>query len=207
MAAISSLGIGSNLDLASLLDKLKSAEQLPLVALQQQQKSYTTKLTAYGQLNSALSALQTAAAALAKPALYQGVKATSSATDVVTASALSTATSGTYALNVTKLTQAQSLAAEGVASGAKFGAGTVTIDFGTITGGTLGGDGKHTGADFVSSRTAAPITIDADSTLADIVKKINDTADLGVTASIVNDGSATPYRLVLTSSTVAKHRA
>jgi len=197
MASISSLGIGSNLDLASLLDKLKSAEQLPLVALQNQQKSYTTKLTAYGQLNSALSALQTAAAALAKPALYQGVKATSSATDVVTASALSTATSGTYALNVTKLTQAQSLAATGVenttdAIGDGITVTKVQFEFGTTSGALFTPDADPT-------RTKS-IDIDpAHSSLADIAKKINDTADLGVTASIVNDGSATPYRLVLTS--------
>lgn len=207
MAAVSSLGIGSGLDLNSLLANIKSAEQAPLVALQQQQRSYTSKLSAYGQLNSALSALQTAAAALAKPALYTGVKATSSATDVVTASALSTAASGSYALNVTQLTQAQSLAVAGVASTTTaIGAGaatTVTLDFGTISGGTLDpATGKYTGATFTAdgTRTATSITIDAsNNTLAGIRDAINASAAMGVTASIVNDGGATPNRLVLTS--------
>lgn len=195
MAAVTSLGVGSNLDLASLLANIKSAEQAPLVALQQQQKSYTTKLTAYGQLSSALSALQTAAAALSQPALFQGVKATSSATDVLTASALSTAQSGTYTVNVTKLTQAQSLAAAGVASSStNIGDGStvtkVQFEFGTTSGASFAADAARTKS----------IDIDpAHSSLADIAKKINDTANLGVTASIVNDGSATPYRLVLTS--------
>ncbi|WP_025917141.1 flagellar filament capping protein FliD [Herminiimonas sp. CN] len=195
MAAVSSLGVGSNLDLASLLTNIKSAEQAPLVALQQQQKSYTTKLTAYGQLSSALSALQTAAAALSQPALFQGVKATSSATDVLTASALSTAQSGTYTVNVTKLTQAQSLAAAGVASSStNIGDGStvtkVQFEFGTTSGASFTADAARTKS----------IDIDpAHSSLADIAKKINDSADLGVAASIVNDGSATPYRLVLTS--------
>ncbi len=207
MATVSSLGIGSGLDLNSLLASIKSAEQAPLVALQQQQRSYTTKLTAYGQLSSALSALQTAAAALAKPALYTGVKATSSATDVLTASALSTAASGSYALNVTQLTQAQSLAAAGVASTtAAIGTGaatTVTLDFGTISGGMLDpATGKYTGATFTAdaTRTAASVTIDAsNNTLAGIRDAINASTAMGVTASIVNDGSATPNRLVLTS--------
>lgn len=207
MAAVSSLGVGSNLDLNSLLANIKTGEQAPLIALQQQQRSYTSKLSAYGQLNSALSALQTAAAALAKPTLFQGVKASSTATDVVTASALSTASSGTYALNVTQLTQAQSLATLGVASTTTaIGGGaatTVTLDFGTIAGGTLDpATGKYTGATFTAdaTRTATSITIDpANNTLAGIRDAINGSTAMGVTASIVNDGSATPNRLVLTS--------
>lgn len=207
MATVSSLGIGSGLDLNSLLANIKSAEQAPLVALQQQQRSYTSKLSAYGQLSSALSALQTAAAVLAKPALYAGVKATSSTTDVLTASALSTAASGSYALNVTQLTQAQSLAAAGVASTTvAIGGGaatTVTLDFGTIAGGTLDPvTGKYTGATFTAdaTRTATSITIDgSNNTLAGIRDAINASTAIGVTASIVNDGSAAPNRLVLTS--------
>lgn len=195
MTGISSLGVGSNLDLNTLLDNLKKAEQAPLVAMQQKQVSYTAKLSAYGQLSNALGALQTAAAALAKPALFQGVKATSSANDVLTATASSTATGGTYAINVTQLSQAQSLAAVGQASSTTaIGDGStatkVTFDFGTTS-----------GASFVADATRTKsIDIDpAHSSLTDIAKKINETADIGVTASIVNDGSGTPYRLVLTS--------
>ncbi len=205
MATISSLGIGANLDLGGLLDSIKAGEQAPLVALQKQQTSFTAKLSAYGQLNSALSALQTAAQALAKPDLFTGVKATSSATDVLSATAAAGAFGGTYAINVTQLSQAQSLATAGVAStttaiglGAKT---TVTIDFGTLSGGTLGADGKYTGASFAPDATrSTSITIDAsNNTLAGIRDAINGNADMGVTASIVNDGSASPNRLVLTS--------
>jgi flagellar hook-associated protein 2 len=42
------------------------------------------------------------------------------------------------------------------------------------------------------------VTIPAGATLQDIRAAIN-AADIGVTASIINDGSATPYRLVLTA--------
>ena len=202
MAAVSSLGIGSGLDLNSLLAGMKTAEQAPLTAIQKQQTSYTTKLTAYGQLSGALSGLQSAAAALAKPELFQGVKASSTASDVVTATALSTASSGTYALNVTQLSQAQSVATTGVASStAAIGGGTVTIQFGTVTGATADSvTGKFTGATFTAGATAAtPITIAAGSTMAGIRDAINGNATSGVTASIVKDGGATPNRLVLTS--------
>jgi flagellar hook-associated protein 2 len=202
MTTISNLGVGSGLDLTSLLAGLKTAEQAPLAALQTQQSSYTSKLSAYGKLSSALGALQTAAAALAKPALFQGVKASSSATDVLTATAASTAQSGSYSVNVTQLSQAHSLAAAGVASSTTaIGGGTVTIDFGTISGAAPDPlTGTYSGATFTpGAAVATPITIAAGSTLADIRDAINGSATSGVTASIVNDGSATPNRLVLTS--------
>jgi flagellar hook-associated protein 2 len=191
MASISNLGVGSGLDLNSLLTSLTKAEGAPLVALQNQQASYTAKLSAYGQLNSAISALQTAAAALAKPALFQGVTAISTATDVLTATALSSAQSGTYEVNVTQLSQAQSLATTGVAGAATYGAATVTFDFGTVA-----------GAAFTADGTARNDSVDivAGSTLADVAKAINAKTTLGATASVINNGDPTkPNQLVLTS--------
>ena len=210
MATISSLGIGSNLDLGGLLDSIKAGEQAPLVALQKRQTAFTAKLSAYGQVSSALSALQTASQALAKPELFTAVKASSNDNEVVSATAAASASSGVYAINVTQLSQAQSVAAAGVASttGAlATGTGTTTlmIDFGKIAGGALDTDGKYTGASFAPAglplATAAnAITIDpAKSSLADIRDAINGNAAMGVTASIVNDGSSSPNRLVLTS--------
>ena len=203
MASFSSLGVGSNLDLSTLLTQLQTAESQPLVLLQQRQVSYTSKLSAYGTLQSSLSTLQTAAKKLSDPALFQGVKAVSSAADVLTASAAGTATAGTYAVNVTQLAQPQSLVAAGQAStSTAIGSGTITIDFGAITGGTLDpATGTYTGAGFTpdATRTAVPITINgSNNTLAGIRDAIN-AAKAGVSASIVNDGSGTPNRLVLTS--------
>lgn len=210
MATISSLGIGANLDLTSLLANIKSGEQAPLAALQRQQTSFTTKLSAYGQVNNALTTLQKAAEALAKASLFTGVKATSSATDVLGATAESSAPAGVYAVNVTQLAQAQSLASAGVANttdALATGTDTTTLmfDFGKIAGGTLDANGKYTGASFTpvtlpATTSANSINIDpAKSSLADIRDAINGNAELGVTASIVNDGSASPNRLVLTS--------
>src|SRR3989339_170514 len=207
MATISSLGIGANLDLGGLLEGIKSGEQAPLVALQKQQTAFTAKLSAYGQLSNVLSALQTASEALAKPELFTAVKASSSDSAVVTATATASASSGVYALNVTQLSQAQSVAAVGVAStSTAIGAAvtsTLTLDFGTISGATVDPvTGKYTGATFTpdASRTATSITLDSsNNTLAGIRDAINANADMGVTAAIVNDGSASPNRLVLTS--------
>lgn len=204
MASVSSLGIGSNLNLADLLSDLSKAESQPLVMLQQKQISYTAKLSAYGTLQGALSTLQTAAAKLSDAGLFKGVKATSSAADVLSATGAATAPPGIYTVDVTQLASAQSLAAAGVSNvKAAVGKGTVTIDFGTISGGTLdNATGTYSGSTFTvdAARAAKSIVIDdSNNSLEGLRDAINAKTDLGVTAAIVNDGGSSPYRLVLTS--------
>jgi flagellar hook-associated protein 2 len=204
MASISSLGVGANLDLSGLLDQLAAAERAPVAALQRQQISSTAKLTAYSRLQGALGTLQTAASKLSEPKLFEGVKAASSAADVLGATASASAVPGVYSTNVTQLAQAQSLVSAGRASATTaVGAGTVSISWGTISGGAFdSAAGKHTGAGFAADaeRTAVTIDIGPATTLEGIRDAINAKADAGITASIVNDGSASPHRLVLTSA-------
>jgi flagellar hook-associated protein 2 len=205
MSSVSSLGVGSNLDLSGLLDKLAAAESAPLVALKKQQSSYSAKLTAYGTLQGALSTFQAAAQKLADVTLFQGVKVASTAADVLMATSAATGASGNYSIEVTKLAQAQSLATAGVLDAkAAVGMGTVTIDFGKITGGSFDtATGKYTGASFApdTNRIAQSIAIDGtNNSLEGLRDAINKNTDLGVTASIVNDGGTSPYRLVLNSS-------
>jgi flagellar hook-associated protein 2 len=204
MATITSLGVGSNLDLATLLTQLQTAESQPLVALDEKAKSYTTKLSAYNTVRSALGVLQTAAKKLSDPALFQTVTGTPTVSGILAASSTDASSAGNYSITVSQLAQSQSAIAAGQASTTTaIGSGKITIDFGTITGGTLDpATGKYGSASFVvdASRVAKPITIDAsNNTLAGIRDAING-ADAGVTASIVNDGSGTPNRLVLVST-------
>lgn len=181
MATISSLGVGSNLNLSGLLTQLTTAERQPLRALDARAASYTTKLSAYGTLQSSLGTLQAASARLSNLSLFQGVKAASSFTTVLTASADATAAAGSYAITVSQLAQAQSLATTGQASAtAAVGSGTVTFKMG--------------------SGSAIDVTIGTNNTLEGIRDAINATKDVGVAASIVNDGGANPFRLVLVSS-------
>jgi flagellar hook-associated protein 2 len=206
--AISSIGVGSNLDLATLLTNLETAESQPLVALQAKAKSYTSKLSAYGSIQSALSTLQTAAQKLGDPALFQAVTGTPTVSGILSASATSTSSAGNYSITVSKLAQAQSLVAPGQASTTTgIGNGKITLDFGTIVGGTLDATtGKYTGASFTadSTKVAKTITIDStNNTLGGIRDAIN-AAGAGVTASIVNDGSGAPNRLVLVSTTTGQ---
>lgn len=203
MASISSVGVGSNLDLSSLLSQLQTAENAPLTALETKAKSYTSKLSAYGQIQSALESLQSAAKKLGDPALFQGVTGTPTVSGILAATSTDASSAGNYNITVSQLAQAQSMIAKGQAtSSTAIGSGKVTIDFGTVSGGTFdAATGTYSGASFASdlTRTAKSITIDSsNNTLAGIRDAIN-AANMGVQASIVNDGSGTPYRLVLAS--------
>ncbi|MBB3179120.1 flagellar filament capping protein FliD [Variovorax sp. Sphag1AA] len=201
--SISSLGVGSGLDLSTLLTNLQTAESAPLTDIQTRATSYTTKLSAYSQIQSALNTLKTASDKLADPALFNTVKASVGDSTLFSAITSATTVAGTYTVNVGQLAQAQSLVSNGQAdSKTAIGSGTVTIQLGTITGGTLDSTtGKYTGASFAADADLASVSItigSGNNTLEGIRDSINK-ANAGVTASIVNDGSGTPYRLVLTS--------
>ena len=61
MPTISTLGVGSGLDLSGLLDQLENAERGKLNPIVAQKTEANNKISAYGQLKSALSQLQAAA--------------------------------------------------------------------------------------------------------------------------------------------------
>lgn len=204
--AISSPGLGSNLDVSSIVSQLMAIERQPVNRLDVKEASYQAQVSAYGNIRSALSSFQGTVDALASASRFQTRTASSSDTTVATASASATAQSGTVNLDIVKVAQNQVLAAAGQASTTtSIGTGTSTeirFEFGTISGGTLT-NGQYTGATFSPDATAltGTVTIDAsNNSLAGIKDAIN-SAGIGVKASIVGDGSANPYRLVLQSST------
>lgn len=211
--AISSAGIGSNLDVNGIVSQLMSIENRPITQLNTKEASYQAKLSGYGSLKGALSSFQSALSGLMDLSKFQKVTATAADTSVLTASASSIAVPGTYALEVSKIAQAQKLVAAGQSSStASIGNGTITIDFGTISGGTLtpydaqlSTGGTYAGASFSSSGTGAKtITIDgSNNSLSGIRDAINN-AKIGVTAAIVNDGGTSPYRLTLSTDGVGK---
>jgi flagellar hook-associated protein 2 len=195
---ISSPGIGSGLDVNTIVSKLMAVESQPLTALSTQASSYKAKLSAYGSLSSALSSFQGTLNGLADLSKFQSYTATPTDPTVLTTSAASNATVGNYALNITALAQAQSLTAAGQAStSAAIGSGastTLTFSFGTTNGATFTQD---------ASQADGTVTIDSSNNSLLGMRDAINAANIGVTATIVNDGSATPYRLQLTSATGA----
>ena len=199
--AISAPGIGSNLDVNNIVSQLMALERRPLQALDRKEATFQAQLSAFGTLKGALATFQSAAAGLNDGSKFQAYKATVADSGIATVSAANSAAPGSYALEVTQLAQAQKLVAVGQASAsAAIGTGTLTFEFGTIGGGTFDAQtGRYTGAAFSASGSGAKtVTIGAsNNTLAGIRDAIN-AAKIGVTASIINDGSGTPYRLALT---------
>ncbi len=201
---IQSTGIGSNLDVNGLITKLMAVESQPLTTLAKKESSYQAKLSAYGTLNGALSSFQSSLSSLSSASTFQSFSATSSDSSIASASATSVAVAGVYNLNVTKLAQSQSIATAGqVSSTATIGSGTstVTFQFGTISGGTLT-NGVYAGATFTQDATQATgtVTIDSSNNSLQGIRDAINAANIGASASIVGDGSAAPYHLVLTST-------
>ncbi|CDG53561.1 MULTISPECIES: flagellar filament capping protein FliD [Halomonadaceae] len=180
MASITSLGIGSGLDLNGLLDQLKEAEEEKLVPILKQQETQQTKISAYGQLQSALSTFQDAADALNDSTLYESLS-TNVDGEAITATADGEAQPGSYNVIVDTLATRGTLASDGVTAADE----AITTADQTLT------------LNFADGSTQE-IDIASGSTLEDIRDTINATEGSGVNATIVNDG--TNFRLALSSS-------
>lgn len=191
MATITSLGVGSGLDLNGLVEQLRSAERQKLIPLTQQKKQQQTKISAFGRLESALDRFKSSVAALNDAKLFSSQKSSSS-NDAIKVITSTEATAGRYDINVTQLARAGSVASNSVAMETVLAeeATSLTLNFGaTYQSGVL-----QPGAAPLSSYS---ITIAAGSKLADIRDQINADKSAGVSASIVNDG--TGFRLALNS--------
>lgn len=189
---LTSPGIGSGLDVSGIVDKLMAVERAPLDQLGKAETAVQSKISAYGTLRSSLSALQAAVKALTTPAAFRSMTAQLANTALGTATTGDGAVAGSYRLEVTQLAQSQKLASAGFASVSDVvGSGSLTFTFGTFAAGAFTPSGT------AGARTVA-IPAGADSLAA--VRDAVNAANIGVTASIVNDGSAAGQRLVFSSA-------
>lgn len=189
---ITSAGIGSGLDIESLVSQLVAAEGQPQrIRIDRREAQLQTTLSAVGTLKSELASFQNAVSGLSSLSAFQATKAEVGDKDLFTASATAEAAAGTYSVEVQQLAQAQKIASKTFAdSHTAIGTGTLSFQFGTYESGTN---------TFTANpkKTPQSVTIDAaHSSLSGIRDAVNE-ADIGVSASIVNDG--TGDRLVFTS--------
>lgn len=211
--AISSPGIGSNLDVDNIVKQLMAVEAQPLNTLARKEASYLAKVSAFGTLKGALTTFQTALDALKMPAKFQGVNATAADTTILSGTATSKAVAGSYTVDVTKLAQAQTIATAGQAtSTAPIGDGsktTLTFQFGTISGGKLQ-SGVYVNDPAAippdptftqdATQTGGSVVIDSTNNSLQGIRDAVNKANIGVTATIVSDGSGNPHHLVYTSN-------
>ncbi|MDD2845001.1 MAG: flagellar filament capping protein FliD [Rhodoferax sp.] len=181
MATLSSPGIGTNgLDVKNIITQLVKLEERPLNALKLQAATTTAKISAFGQVQSLVSALSDAAGKLTSVTGWNAVSTTTSDSAFVTATAAGGAQATTFNVDVMSLAKAQSTASASI-SGA-VGTGRLKIEIGSWGATTPGGAGT-----FAANGTAAiDIDVSATDTVADIASKING-SNAGVTATILTD--------------------
>ncbi|MHC4945982.1 MAG: flagellar filament capping protein FliD, partial [Planctomycetota bacterium] len=176
--SISFSGLSTGLDTNAIIASLVEVRRLPIYLLQSQISDYQNRIDKYDSFKTKLKSFETAAENLKDEDDFKAFSTSLSEEGILNASASSSATPGAYTIEVTDLATFEQEASGNFSDkDASFGSGTISIDVGgTIT----------------------DVTIDAGSdTLDDIAAAIN-ASDAEVTASVINDGSATPYRLVIT---------
>jgi flagellar hook-associated protein 2 len=179
---ISSQGVGSGLDIASIVTSLTTAKAAPETnAINRSNTALTAQVSAFGTFNSALATFQATLATLQDPTQLAGRTATLGDTTIATATATSSAVPGQYSIAVQNLAAAASLSSAPNLAGATAVVGTGTLQI--SAGGVLDS-----------------ISIDStNNTLQGIAAAINGSSgNPGVTASILT--TADGARLVLTGT-------
>lgn len=200
MPALTSLGIGSGVDLNTMLTQLVALERKPLEQMKSEASKLQTKVSSFGQIQSLVSRIQDAANKLkgtAGTGLWSQSVAKSANEQIVTAVGGSSAAAGSYSVSVTSLAAAQtaSSAAPFADASALVGAGTLTLEIGAW-------DAGRTAFTPKAGTTSTTLTITAADTVTTLRDKINGLG-AGVTASLVTDANGTRLALRSTSTGAA----
>lgn len=197
MASITVSGLGSGLDVNGLVEQLVAADGAPTTArLDLEEAELQAKLSSYGTLKGALSSFQGIVSGLASLTSFNTKKIALSDSDLFSATATSIASPGGHSVQVTQLAQAHTLVTPAGAYSAVtdvIGTGTLTFRFGTTD--YVASPESYNSFTPNPAKPSKQVTI-TDGSLQGIRDAVNG-ADIGVTASIIDDGSG--YRLLFAS--------
>ncbi len=179
--AITASGVGSGIDIESIVSQLMTLERQPLVALERRESDTRAQISAYGSLKGAISSFQDAMQDLSSLDAFRVFQSESSDDGVITASADGSAAAGIYNLDVERLAQNHKMGSDAFSETQVFGGGAG--DGLTLTVGT----------------ESVEIDLTAAKTLSEIRDAVNSAGDNpGVTATILNVGDG-QQRLILTA--------
>ena len=188
---IQSLGVGSGLDLDSLVQQLLAAERQPKdERLNEKEERIEAEISGLGKVKSQLSEFQDIVDELKSDTEINGREPTitnpTEDDDVLSADASNSALSGSYNIGVTQL-----------ATGSR-----ITTDNGAFTASTdpllSSGSGSLTFS--VGTENSFTINVDSTTTLAELREMINDSDEnFGVTANIIETGTSAGPRIVIQS--------
>ena len=191
MASISSAGIGSGLDVKSIITQLMAIESQPKDKLAADATKIQSQISEVGKITSAMSTLRDVSSKLSSSSFWSQTTASSSNASVTVTSS-SSSLAANYSVEVQQLASSQALMSGQTfaASTALVGSGTLNIEMGTW------GAGQTSFAP-ASTPSSASITVDSTDTVESLRDKIN-AAGIGVSASILSDSSGA--RLVMRST-------
>ncbi len=183
MPGINSIqGLASNLDIASIVDTYIQYERIPVTFMEQDKDFKVQQMAAYQAILAKFIALQTEVSQLKKAASFDKADIAVSDETVLTATSGSNIGTGSYNVRVLSLAANHQLVSHGFddAETTIFGTGTIQLSIGE------------------ASLTSINIE-SGNNSLIGIKDAINN-ADIGITATVLNDGSSSnPYRLMLSS--------
>jgi flagellar hook-associated protein 2 len=204
MAGLSVGGIGSGMDVDSLVSQLVALEGQPASSrLNRREANIQAELSAIGTFKGALSGFKESVAELNDPTRFESIKAQVDNEDLLDVTTNSAAQPATYGIEVQQLAQSQKLASSAYDNVTDtLGTGTLTFRFGSYESTE---DAVNTAFTSNANKPSKNVVIDAtNNTLAGVRDAINQ-ADMGVNANIVNDG--TGYRLVFSSTETGAENA
>jgi flagellar hook-associated protein 2 len=186
---LSSPGIGSGLNVSSIVDQLLALEQRSLRRLDAREGSIQAQISAFGEIKSALSTFETNMQALSSAEKFQTYSAKSSNKEALTATAGSSAAKGVFNIDVSRIAENHRMAAT-----------TVYADTGTTLIGTAG-------ETITITTGSGSSTVEfGGKTLAEIRDAINESStNPGITASIIKDD--TGYYLTLSANNTGSSSA
>ncbi|USD38619.1 flagellar filament capping protein FliD [Ferrimonas sp. SCSIO 43195] len=176
---LTAVGLGSGLDINGIVKALVDTEKLPKEAsLNSKEATVQAEISAVGSIKSAMTTFQDSLEKLSDPTEFNQRKVSRNQVDFLSAKADDTAVTGSYNVVVEQLAENQKVGSGPVADvTTNLGAGSLDLDV----------NGK-----------SFSVSVDADDSLQDVMKKINNSEDnVGITATIVTDDTGS--RLVMSS--------
>jgi flagellar hook-associated protein 2 len=177
--SVSFSGLASGIDTASIVESIIEAESAPITTMEDKQDYLQTKLDTYSEFNDLLETLSFSILGLNSQDDLASFDVTNNGSEYFSVSTTSVTTTGSYSVEVVSLAQRQKdVSSEGFADTEET---------------TLSGE-LQIGDQTISYE---------DVTLSDLVSMIED-GEYGVSASIINDGTDSGYRLLLTADTAGE---
>ncbi len=128
MPTITSAGVGSGIDIESIISSLMAAERAPLRTIEENKNRLSIQLSAYGELKSHMSAMKDMAIKLGSTEKFGNFIAASSDEEIFTATATSGTISEEHDINVISLAETHRLNS-GLYANADSAVGTGTYSF------------------------------------------------------------------------------